>query len=119
MNDTRPTDAEAIDRLLAVIQLIRKSAPTMPIQRLEVYLRIARDGKVKQQSLVNATAMTESSVSRHIATLGTWGDRGVEPLKWIQNAVSQEERRGKDVVVTPKGKRIIEKITEILYPTST
>lgn len=83
-----------------------------PLTQAIVFLTIASAGDegISMRDLAKAAGVSTSAVSRHVSTLGEWSWRKRPGLKLVEQRVDYEDRRNKPVHLTPKGRRVLEKV---------
>lgn len=89
--------------------------PVMPLQRALIFLLVAETGDrgADMERLARETGLASSSVSRHIMALGKL-DRFRKPgLDVVETRVDASDWRRKPVYLTPKGRKVIERLTDV------
>lgn len=105
-------------RLLAAIEMLRVLDDTMPVQMLAVLLQVAlaedSGEPMSLTQLAEALHMGQSSVSRNVATLSEWSWQKKPGLSLVETRIDLMELRRKNVGLTPKGRKLIEQLSNIL-----
>jgi DNA-binding MarR family transcriptional regulator len=102
-------------KLSLILSVVRDIDDTMPVQELACFLEVAsRDGEMGIMELSGILNISTSSASRNISALSEWHYRKKQGLGLVQTVVDPMELRKKNVILTAKGKRLIEQINDIL-----
>jgi len=98
--------------LLDILQRIQKIDPEFPIQYAICLVEIAQNEGCSVTFIAEKTGLALSTVSRIIGALSNYRQLG-QPYQFIEVKVSAEERRRKEVYLTPIGRKALK---EILHP---
>ncbi|CUA90958.1 DNA-binding transcriptional regulator, MarR family [Chelatococcus sambhunathii] len=102
-------DQKATRKAILLIEEFRKLDPKMPIQMAHILLLVALKPGVNMRQLMADTDLSKSSVTRHVEVLGDGGKTG-PGLGLVVSRDSLEDRRFKEVRLTPAGERVIRSI---------
>lgn len=103
-----------IRNLLKAVETIRAVDATMPVQALAAFLAIAIYEGENVNSIATRVDMPQSSASRNISSLTAWDWRKKPGLKLVEYREDPMNLSQKTLYLTPKGKRLIETIQELL-----
>lgn len=94
----------------AIISELRKDAPEMPVQMLQVFLEVARGDGVSPSDIQVRLGQTRSSSSRNLLVLaeGTTSDR--PGYKWIEWRLDPTDSRVKLYYLTAEGQAVIARL---------
>jgi DNA-binding MarR family transcriptional regulator len=102
-------------KLSSVLSAVRVVDDRMPVQELACFLEVAsRDGEMGIMELSGILGISQSSASRNVSALSAWHYRKKAGLGLVETVVDPMELRKKNVILTAKGKRLLEQITNIL-----
>lgn len=106
----------AADRLWGINETLRQIQELMPIQRLSILLAIARAGDgISYADLAGATALSSSTVSRHVQELGKASRHGRDGLDLIDfEADFSGNHARKLVVLNGRGQRLMRTLAQQL-----
>jgi DNA-binding MarR family transcriptional regulator len=105
----------SVRKLSSVLCAVRVVADTIPVQELACFLEVAaRPGAISIMDVSKHLGISQSSASRNISALSDWHYKKKPGLGLVETVVDPMEMRRKNVILTPKGKRLIEEITNIL-----
>jgi len=112
---------ESIRRLEAAVQYLRTEVyEEIPSQQIVLLLAVAMEEGITQYQLGINLGMPPGTVSRNVKMLGQWGARdakgslSMKGFNLLDTRPDVEERRRMAVFLTPKGRALIMKLTEIL-----
>lgn len=113
---TWPTDADRKDLqgLRSVINRLRDLDPEMPIQQFATLVWVALNEDKTQRELCSDLNMPNSSASRNLAALSKVHRLGREGLGLVTWVESVEDRRMKLLMLTPKGRNVVQGLLEVL-----
>lgn len=97
---------------ISFITELRKEAPEMPVQMLQVFLEICRNEGQSGIDIQNKLGITRSSTSRLLATLAEGMDSTRPGFKWLEWRLDPTDARAKLYYPTTKGKEILGRIAE-------
>lgn len=99
--------------LLALLQTFQNIAPDFPMQYAVCLLQISYDEGLSLTDLTKKTGIPLSTASRIIGALSDHRQRG-QAFGLVTVKVSTTERRRKMLYLSPRGKKIIQEISQIL-----
>jgi DNA-binding MarR family transcriptional regulator len=102
----------SIRRLLSCIEVLRDADPDMPLVSAALLLSIAVNEGVTQRELIAKLKIPSSTASRSISVLSDVarvGKQGLGLVTWYDDPT---DRRIKRLLLTPKGRSIVQKLLE-------
>jgi DNA-binding MarR family transcriptional regulator len=105
----------AISKVSRVLDIFRNLDKLMPLSEVIVFLALAEEKEwVTLQNLSDSVGACPSACSRIVQALGMF-DRNAEPgLDLIWDSVDIHNRRAKVRQLSPKGRRVIDQLTQII-----
>tara|TARA_R100000808_G_scaffold6280_1_gene18792 strand:+ start:4063 stop:4431 length:369 start_codon:yes stop_codon:yes gene_type:complete len=100
--------------LANVMELFADLRRDMPLQLIRTFLMVAADPGRPFKDYGKRLGISQSSMSRHMAELAEWGQRGNDPLHLIESFEDPEERRRKCARLTPKGEQTRDRLVDLL-----
>lgn len=116
-------DRRVMARMVEALDVIRKEAPEIPIQIIMTFLGIVAWGDDDENPLQEPTSYRElsrrldippASIARHLRYLGPFVRPGVEGAGFVETSDWIQDRRFRIVRLTPKGRRVANRISTIL-----
>ncbi len=102
-----------IEEFLLLLRELQKIDPEFPLQYAVCLAEISMDEGLSLTQLSNRTGMALSTVSRIVGALSKHRQKGV-PFGLIKVTISPEERRRKELYLTPKGRAVLGSISDII-----
>lgn len=96
-------DRAMLSRISAAFNTLRTIYLDMTVTQAVLLLTVAYRPGVTQSDIVNLTGLSEASVSRIVAIMGSKGDRGAGPFNLIEPRVSPRDSRARELHLTAKG----------------
>lgn len=85
------------------------------VHQIEVFLLIAEhDGEMPMLKLIEISGLPKTSISRVMNVLGRYGSVKKEGRGLVDLLEDPEDRRRKIVRLTPKGRKLVDKLKRIL-----
>lgn len=108
-------NSKAVNALVEILELIRKDIdPEMPIQMVVVFLRLALKGEASMQDLMDAAGISQASISRNVSALSKTHRRGKPGHNLVIAFEDPMERRRKLVRLSTKGKKLADKVSDLV-----
>jgi len=109
-------NAEALSKVINVIQTLREVSPNMSLNQALVFLEVAKGcqgepGRVENLEVRRRTGIEASTLAKLTAVLSEKG-RGGSKLELIDLSESEEDGRAKFLYLTDKGEILIKKIID-------
>ncbi len=98
---------------LNLLRELQKIDPEFPLQYAVCLGEIAMDEGLSLSTLSARTGLALSTVSRIVGALSQHRQSG-QPYNLVRMKVSAEERRRKELYLTPRGKTVIDGIQNLL-----
>lgn len=103
-------------RLSAVLSAVRVVDETMPIQEFATFLEIAkRDGEISVMEISTILGMSQSSATRNVQALTDIDSKKKPGVFLVETRTDRMDMRKKYCHLTPKGKRLVEQILNIMH----
>lgn len=99
--------------LLSILHSLKEIDPEFPIQYAICLAEIAENEGCSLTDLAEKTDLALSTVSRIAGALSDYRQRGA-PYELIEMKISKTERRKKELFLTPKGRKTLERILSAL-----
>ncbi len=99
--------------LRQILRELQKLDPEFPLQYAVCLSEIAMDEGLSLTQLSDKTGMALSTVSRIVGALSDYRQKGA-PYKLVKVTISAQERRRKELTLTPKGRAVLESIADIV-----
>jgi DNA-binding MarR family transcriptional regulator len=107
----------ALSRLTVAIGEFRTVYPDVTATTIEVFLVIAANPGISSGDILKkVSGVSQSAISRHIATLGEYNWKGGEGLKLIEAMDDPNDRRIRVSYLTATGKAMAMRLARILDP---
>jgi len=108
-------EAQALDKAIDVVQILREISPAMTLNQVLVFLEIARRDGVEALTVRQKFELPSSSMSQIIAVLSATSyqkkdGKSVDGYNLVIQSDNFDDGRAKNLHLTPKGKKITEKI---------
>lgn len=100
-------------KFLGLLRALQKIDPEFPLQYAVCLAEISAQEGLSLTQLADKTGLALSTVSRIIGALSKHRQKG-SPYGLVRVAVSETERRRKELYLTPKGKAVMAAIASIL-----
>lgn len=98
---------------LRLLRELQKIDAEFPLQYAICLAEIAQDEGLSLTTLSVRTGLALSTISRIVGALSKQRQKGM-PYGLVKVRISAEERRRKELFLTPRGRAIIENMAEIL-----
>lgn len=105
---------DSLSRLDGALDFLRQMDANITIQGWRVFLAIVRTPGISQSALEDTVGISQSSISRHVLTLGKYAAFNVPGLGLIETEENPQNRREKLCNLTVKGKRVAEKLAALI-----
>lgn len=102
-----------VRKLESFIGQIRMLDDGMPLQQLACFLAVARREGQSIAEIATIVGIAPSSASRNVSALDAWTWKKTPGLSLVTTREDPMELRKKQVVLTPKGRRLLEQIESI------
>lgn len=102
-----------INNFLKLLRELQKIDPSFPLQYAVCLSIIALDEGLSISRLAEKSSLSLSTVSRIVGALSSARQKG-EPYGLIRVKISREEKRRKELYLSPKGRLFINSIGELL-----
>lgn len=99
--------SKATDKLLLALQVFQDLDSEFPLQYAICLLEISQNEGLSLTQLADQTGMALSTISRIVGALSDHRQSG-EPFGLVDVTISAQERRKKEVILTEKGRNIVE-----------
>ena len=100
--------------LAGICDEFQKFDPGMPLGKLEAFLLVVLHEGKSLRELCEISGQPQSTLSRHLLDLGQ-RNRHMEPgLGLIEGKIDPYELRKKQYLLTPKGRKLLERLLGIL-----
>jgi DNA-binding MarR family transcriptional regulator len=99
---------------MLVLEELRKLDPEMPVQQAVALLVIAGDEGLTQKKVAERIGMSKSSAQRIFDKLSDKGINGRPGLDVIRVEPGRMDRRETEAWLTPKGRRVIASLENII-----
>jgi DNA-binding MarR family transcriptional regulator len=98
---------------LRLLRELQKIDQEFPLQYAVCLAEIAMEEGLSVTRLSEKTGMALSTVSRIVGALSSHRQKGA-PYGLVRLAVSKQERRRKEIFLTPRGRAIVGSLSEII-----
>lgn len=118
-SESQRSSAEAIDRLRAVLNVLRSCDSEMSCTAASFFIDVAAAGKVRMVDLRHKYDLADASISRNVAYLGktaiSRSERGGRfGLGLVEVSEDDQDRRVKVVRLTSKGRALRDSLEKAL-----
>lgn len=103
-----------IMKLDRAINALREHDAEMQAQTISILLQVAVNPGIAMRALEERTGLRSSSVSRNVTALSDLHRSGKPGLGMVVAKEDPDDRRSKQVFLTTKGNRVVERLLEIL-----
>lgn len=103
---------------LSLLHQLQKIDSEFPIQYAICLSEISLNEGCSLTTLAERTGLSLSTVSRIVGSLSDFRQNG-EPYGLIELKISLQERRRKELYLTPKGRQVLQKITKTIETAKT
>lgn len=107
--------ARNIQNFLTLLREMQKIDPEFPLQYAVCLAEIALDEGLSLTDLAVRARMPLSTVSRIAGALSGHRQKGI-PYGLVRVAISPQERRKKELYLTPRGKAVMNGISGVMAP---
>ena len=108
------TEQKKVQILFQANEVIRMFDPEMPIQMVQTLLVVMMRPGLTMSELGEQTGLTQSSVSRNVAALSKVHRTRRPGHDLVYTEEDPIERRRKLVLLSPKGKRLLEQVNRAM-----
>jgi len=98
---------------LELLRLLQKTDGEFPLQYALCLAEISFEEGMSLTTLAEKAGLSLSTISRIVGSLSDYRQNG-HPYGLVEIRVSAEERRRKELYLTPKGRALLQKISKIL-----
>ncbi len=98
---------------LDLLRLLQKTDSEFPLQYALCLAEISLNEGLSLTALAEKANLSLSTISRIVGALSEFRPNG-QPYGLVEIRISPEERRRKELYLTPKGRVLIQKISKIL-----
>lgn len=112
LNSNKSSSTSA-DVFLQLLRSIQKIDPEFPIQYAICLAEIAANEGCSLTSLSEKTGLALSTISRIVGALSEFRQKGAA-YGFVEMRVSKEERRRKELYLTPSGRKALAEILSVL-----
>ena len=109
----KPAEQTPIHTFLDVLRLLQKTDTEFPLQYALCLAEISLNEGLSLTALAEKVSLSLSTISRIVGALSEFRQNG-QPYGLIEIKISTEERRRKELYLTPKGRALVQKISKIL-----
>ena len=102
-----------IEDFLLLLRELQKIDAEFPLQYAVCLCEIANDEGMSLTQLAQKTGLALSTVSRIIGALSKYRQKGA-PYNLVKVTISAEERRRKELSLTPKGRAVVAGIEDLM-----
>lgn len=106
----------AMLKLSAIIVELRKVSADMPMQQLDLYLRIVQRPGIGMDELAPLLGISQSSVSRNVAALSKFHRLGKPGLDLVEVRLDPRDSRRREIWLSPLGKKLADRLSKMLDP---
>lgn len=100
--------------LKEMIKTLRREAPELPIQQLQIFIHVALDEGTTAKNLQHATGMTQAAVGRNVNALLKFAGQGRLGLAWIEWRTDPNDLRARPLYLSTKGHKILAEIQTLM-----
>lgn len=104
------------NKLLQIIQTLRKGGEQMPIQMAHVFIVIMARPGVTMAKLAEEVGISQASCSRSVAALGEWHRLGKPGYGLIETAPDPDEGRRMIMFLSAKGRQLARQLITTVDP---
>lgn len=101
-------------RMLRVVEEFKQLDNDIQTDTIQVFLLIAANAGISSREILDATGISQSSVSRHLAVLSEWNWKGGPGLGLCETLEDPTNRRSKRSWLTQKGRQFAAKIVRMI-----
>lgn len=109
----KTAEQSPIETFLDLLRLLQKTDTEFPLQYALCLGEISRDEGMSLTSLAEKVNLSLSTISRIVGSLSEFRQNG-QPYGLVEIRTSVQERRRKELYLTPKGRVLIQKISKTL-----
>lgn len=114
MSKLTPEEAQAARRLLAAIEELRKLDPDMQLPMAASLLMVALKEDISRTEVMRALDVAGSTATRNLMGLMSTGRLGRAGHGLVEQRVNPDERRWRFHRLTPKGVRVVKRLTALI-----
>lgn len=106
---------KALVALTDLIELLRTEIdPEMPVQQLQVFLQVALRGTTTQHELGENIGLSKASMSRNVSALGPINRFHQKGHDLLISREDPQYRRQKLIELSPKGRKLVNKLEALI-----
>ena len=109
----KTAEQKPVHVFMELLRLLQKTDTEFPLQYALALAEISVHEGLSLTSLAEKLDLSLSTVSRIVGSLSEYRQNG-QPYGLVEIKISAEERRRKELYLTPKGKTLIQRISKIL-----
>ena len=109
----KAADVKPVQIFMELLRQLQKIDTEFPLQYALCLAEISMNEGMSLTSLAEKVNLSLSTISRIVGSLSEYRQNG-QPYGLIEIKISTEERRRKELYLTPKGRALIQKISKIL-----
>lgn len=109
----RATDSKPVQTFMDLLRQLQKIDNEFPLQYALCLAEISVHEGLSLTALAEKVNLSLSTISRIVGSLSEYRQNG-QPYGLVEIRISAEERRRKELYLTPKGRALIQKISKIL-----
>lgn len=106
-------DNKPVHIFMELLRQLQKTDNEFPLQYALCLAEISVNEGLSLTSLAEKVNLSLSTISRIVGSLSEYRQNG-QPYGLVEIRVSTEERRRKELYLTPKGRTLIQRISKIL-----
>lgn len=112
-----PNMKNALGKMIAGLEAVRKVGEQMPIQTAHCFLLIAMKPGINMAELSKLVGISQASCSRNVAALGEWHRLGKPGFDLVEAIEDPEARRRKIMFLTHRGRAVAKEVIKSIDPT--
>ena len=109
----KSTDSKPVHIFMDLLRQLQKIDNEFPLQYALCLAEISMNEGQSLTTLAEKVGLSLSTISRIVGSLSDYRQNG-QPYGLVEIRISAEERRRKELYLTPKGRTLILKISKIL-----
>jgi DNA-binding MarR family transcriptional regulator len=103
-----------LNNLTEAVDILREVHPDMTLNQVLVLLLVALKQGTTQREVMEQIGVSDSSTSRIVALLSSYGNRGTGPFHLIDLSEDPQDRRTKHLHLTKRGQALVDRLTRVL-----
>lgn len=103
-----------VSALLRVLQVLQTIDPEFPLQYAVCLALISQDEGLSLTELAKRAEVSLSTASRIVGALSQYRQSG-QPYNLVVVHIAPEERRRKEIFLSPSGQRVMEEVAQALH----